>query len=190
AGQDRDVLEHGLAAIAEARSLHGRDLQAAAQLIDDERRQGLALDVLGDDQQGLARLHDRLEDRQKRLQRRELLLVDQDVGILELGDEALGVRDEVGREIAAVELQALDDDRLGLEALCLLDRDYALIADLLHRLGDLRADEAVAIGRDRADLGDLVVGGDLLRVGLEVVNDRLDAQIDATLEVQRVQPRR
>jgi hypothetical protein len=25
-GQDRDVLEHGLAAVAEARRLHGRDL--------------------------------------------------------------------------------------------------------------------------------------------------------------------
>jgi hypothetical protein len=68
AGQDRDVLEHGLAAIAEARRLDGRDLEAAAQLVDDERGQRLALDVLGDDQQRLARLHDRFEDRQHRLQ--------------------------------------------------------------------------------------------------------------------------
>src|SRR3546814_15512092 len=37
AGQDRDVLQHGLAAIAEARSLHRRDLQAAAQLVADQR---------------------------------------------------------------------------------------------------------------------------------------------------------
>ena len=51
AGQDRDVLEHRLAAIAEARRLHGRDLEAAAQLVDDERGQRLALDILGDDQQ-------------------------------------------------------------------------------------------------------------------------------------------
>src|SRR5215208_6060331 len=41
-GQDGDVLEHGLAAIAEARRLHGRDLQAAPQLVDDESRQRLA----------------------------------------------------------------------------------------------------------------------------------------------------
>src|SRR5262249_19722133 len=31
AGQDRDVLQHGLAAVAEARRLDGRDLQAAAE---------------------------------------------------------------------------------------------------------------------------------------------------------------
>src|ERR1700744_832437 len=36
AGQDRDVLQHGLAAIAEARSLDGRDLQASTQTVDDE----------------------------------------------------------------------------------------------------------------------------------------------------------
>ena len=54
AGQDRDVLEHRLAAIAEARRLDRRGLQRAAQLVDDERRQRLALDVLGDDEQRAA----------------------------------------------------------------------------------------------------------------------------------------
>ena len=84
AGEDGDVLQHGLAAIAEARRLDGRDLEAAAQLVDDERRQRLALDLLGDDQQRLAGLHHRLEQRQHRLQAGELLLVDEDVGALEL----------------------------------------------------------------------------------------------------------
>ena len=187
ARQDGDVLELRLAAIAEARRLHGGDLQAAAQLVDDERGQSLALDVLGDDEQRLAGLHHGLEDRQQRLQRRQLLLVDEDVGVLELGDETLGVGDEVGREIAAVELQALDDDGLGVEALGLFHRDHALIADLLHRLGDLLADVAVAIGRDGADLGDLVVGGDLLGVLLQIGDHRLDREVDAALEILRVE---
>ena len=60
AGQDRDVLQHGLAAIAEARRLHRRDLEAAAQLVDDERGKRLALDVLSHDEQRLAGLHHRL----------------------------------------------------------------------------------------------------------------------------------
>ena len=54
AGEDGDVLEHGLAAVAEARGLDGADLQGAAQLVDHQGGQGLALDVLGDDQEGLA----------------------------------------------------------------------------------------------------------------------------------------
>ena len=44
----------------------------------------------------------------------------------------------------------------------LLDRDHALVADLLHRLGEHLADLGIAVGRDGADLGDLVVGRDLL----------------------------
>ena len=54
AGQDGDVLEHGLAAIAEARRLDRRDLEAAAQLVDDEGGKRLAFDILGDDQQRTA----------------------------------------------------------------------------------------------------------------------------------------
>ena len=186
AGEDGDVLEHGLAAIAEARRLHRRDLEAAAELVDDERGKRLALDVLGDDQQRLAGLHDRLEDRQHRLQVRELLLVEEDVRVLELGDHLLGVGDEVGREVAAVELHALDDLELELERLRFLDRDHALVADLLHRLGDLLADHLLAVGGDRADLGDLFRGLDLLGAALEV-GDRLgDGQVDAALEVHRV----
>src|SRR5262249_31938886 len=49
AGEDRDVLEHRLTTIAEARRLYRGGLQRAAQLVDDERRQRLALDVLSDD---------------------------------------------------------------------------------------------------------------------------------------------
>ena len=161
-GEDRDVLEHRLAAIAEARRLDRRDLEAAAQLVDDQGRQRLAVDVLGDDQERLAGLHDRLEDRQHRLQRRQLLLVDEDVGVLELGDHLLGVGDEIGREIAAVELHALDDVELGLGGLGLFDRDDALVADLLHRLGDHLADRLVAVRGDGADLGDLFRGLHLL----------------------------
>jgi hypothetical protein len=131
AGQDGDVFQHGLAAIAEARRLDGRDLEAAAQLVDDQGGQRLAFDVLGDDQQRLAGLHHRFEQRQHRLQAGELLLVDQDVGVLELGDHLLGVGDEVGREIAAVELHAFDDFEFGLEALGFFDRDDAFVADLL-----------------------------------------------------------
>ena len=154
AGEDRDVLQHRLAAVAEARRLHGRDLEAAAQLVDDERGERLALDVLGDDQQRLAGLHHGFEQRQHRLQAGELLLVQQDVGVLQLGDHLLGVGDEVGRDVAAVELHALDDLDLGLEALGLFDRDDALVADLLHRLRDHLADVGIAVRRDGADLRD------------------------------------
>ncbi len=55
AGEDGDVAEHGLAALAEAGRLHGDGLEQAADLVDDERGERLALDVLGDDQAAACR---------------------------------------------------------------------------------------------------------------------------------------
>src|SRR5262249_48681958 len=84
AGEDRDVLQHGLAAIAEARRLDGRDLEAAAQLVDDEGGERFAFHVLGDDDERLAGLHHGFEQRQELLQPGQLLLVDEDVGVVHL----------------------------------------------------------------------------------------------------------
>ena len=108
------------------------------------------------------------------------------IRILHLDPHLVGVGDEVGRDVAAVELHALDHFELGLERLCLLDRDHALVADLLHRIGNETADLRIAVGRDGADLGDLLVRGDLLGVLLEVRDDGLDREVDAALEVHRV----
>ena len=61
AGEDGDVLEHGLAALAEAGGLDRDAAERAADLVDHQGGEGLALEVLGDDHQRLARLHDLLE---------------------------------------------------------------------------------------------------------------------------------
>src|SRR5712671_1224239 len=186
AGQDRDVLQHGLAAIAEARRLDGGDLQTAAQAVDDQRGQSLAFDVLGDDDQRLAGLHHGFEQRQQLVQRGELLLVDQDVSVFHLNAHLVGVGDEVGRDVAAVELHALDDVEFGFQRLGFFNRDDALVADLLHGVGEELADFRVAIGGDGADLGDFLVRGDLLGVLDEIRNHGFDSQVDTALQVHRV----
>ena len=68
AGEGGDVLQVGLAVVAEAGRLDGGQLDAGAQLVDDERRQRLALHVLRDDQQRPLSLYHRLQDRQQRRQ--------------------------------------------------------------------------------------------------------------------------
>ena len=55
AGEDGDVLQHRLAALAEAGGLDGDRLERAADLVDHEGGEGLALDVLGDDHERLGR---------------------------------------------------------------------------------------------------------------------------------------
>jgi hypothetical protein len=131
-------------------------------------------------------LHDGFEQRQQGLQRGQLLLVDQDVRIVELGGHLFGVGDEIRAHIAAVELHAFDDVELGLDALGFLDRDDAFIADFLHRFGDHAADFDLAIGADRADLGGFGFGGDLLGALGEFGHDRGHGMVDTALQVHRV----
>src|SRR5581483_5056006 len=50
------VLEHPLAAVTEARRLDGDGGERAAELVDDDRRERLALDVLGHDHEWTTRL--------------------------------------------------------------------------------------------------------------------------------------
>ena len=138
--------------------LHGAGVQGAAQLVDHQGGERFAFHFLGDDQQGLAGAGDLLEHRQQVLHVADLLLVDQDVGILEHHFHALGVGDEIGGEITAVELHAVHGAQLGDHGLGLFDRDDAILADLLHGVGNDVADGRVAVGRDGADLGDHLAG--------------------------------
>jgi hypothetical protein len=115
--------------------------------------------------------------------------VEEDVGLLEFHAHLLGIGHEVGAEITAVELHALDDIELGLAGLGFLDGDDPVITDLLHCLSDHLADRAFTVGRNGADLGDLIVAGDLACVLLEIGHDRVDGEVDAALEIHRVHTR-
>src|SRR5690606_1960770 len=118
-GEDGDVLQHGLATVTEAGGLDGDRLEGATDLVDNEGGQSLALDVLGDDQQRLAALHDLLEERQEVLDVRDLRLDEQDVGVLEDGLLALRVGDEVAGDVALVEAHTLGELKLEAEGVAL-----------------------------------------------------------------------
>src|SRR5262245_38037453 len=133
-------------------------------------------------------LPDGCQDGKHRLQAGELLFVEQDVGILELGEHLLGIGDEVGRDVAAIELHSFDDLDLGFERLGFLNRDDALVADLLHRLRDHLADRRIAVRRDRADLRDFRRRANLLCALLDVLHHCGHRDVDAALEVHRIHP--
>ena len=113
----------------------------AADLVDDERRQRLAFDLLGDDDDRAAALGDALEDRNEVPHARDLLLVQENVRIVELDlassrgwsrNTARGSRDRTACPRRT--------SRVGLEALRLFDGDDALFADFVHGLGEEPAD--------------------------------------------------
>src|SRR6267154_601393 len=184
AGEGGDVFEHGLAAVAKARGLDGGALQRAAELVHHEGGQRFAFDVLSDDQEGLAHLGGLLEQREQVLHRADFLFVDEDANVLEDAFHALGVGDEVGGEVAAVELHAFDDFEGGLHRLGFLDGDDAILADLLHGFGDDAADLLVIVGGNRADLSDHVALDVLVEL-LDLFDGDFDGSLDAALESGR-----
>ena len=84
----------------------------------------------------------------------------------------LGVGHEVGRDVALVELHAFDDVEGGFDRLGFFDRDGAVLADLVHRVGDDVADGRVPVGGDGRDLGDLRAVLDLLGDAGELGDER------------------
>ncbi len=78
AGEDGDVFQHRLAAIAVTGGLHRGDIQDAAELVHDQRREGFAFDVFGDDQQRLLGLLDLFEQRDQLGGRADLVFENQD----------------------------------------------------------------------------------------------------------------
>src|SRR6266849_78785 len=185
ARQGSEVFQHRLAAITEPRRLDGDGGEGTAELVDDQGGLRLALDVLGDDQQRLAALYHLLEDGQQIRDGRDLLVGDQDVGILEDRFHPRGIGDHVGRDVALVELHPVDELELVLDPAGFLDGDDAVFPDLLHRVGDHVADLRVA-GRDRRHLGDLLAIGDLDRLLLDGLDDFVDGFLDADFQQHRV----
>src|SRR5690606_29778563 len=116
----------------------------------------------------------------------DLLVEQQDKRVFQQGDLLLGVVDEVGREVAAVELHAFHDIQFILQRLAVFDGDHAFLADLVHGVGDDFADGGVAVGGDGTDLGDFLAGGGGLGSLLQFGDQGFNSLVDTALEVHRV----
>jgi hypothetical protein len=165
--------------------LDGGGVERAPDLVDHQGGEGFTLDVLGDDHERLAGLHHGLERRQHGLDSRDLGAVEQDVGVFEDDFLALGVGDEVRRQVALVELHALGEVELGAERVRLLDGDDAVLADLVDGVGDDLADRAVG-GGDGGDAGDVGLVVDVLGLLGDRLDRRGDGLLDALLDRHRV----
>src|SRR5271165_2267472 len=189
AREDGDVLQHGFTAIAEAGSLDGGDLDDAADGVDDQRRKRLAFDVFRNDQQLTATLGNGFEQRQQFAYVGDLLVHQEDQGLLELRALALLIIDEIRRQVAAIELHSFDHLELVLEARTFLNRDHAFLANLRHRIRNRLADALVGV---RGDGGDLCNGLRILgRLGelLQLFGGGDDRLVDAALQIHRVDAR-
>jgi hypothetical protein len=75
---------------------------------------------------------------------------------------------------------------MSLRGLAFFDGDHPVLADLLEGVGHQFADRLVVVGRDAGDLLHLLLGGELLRDGVQMAHDGFDRLIDAALDGHRV----
>ena len=145
--QDRDILKHCFPSVAIAGSLDSNYAESAAQLVDDQSCESLALDILSDDQELRAHLDDLLKKRKDILDRGDLLVCDQDERIVQDRFHLVHIGCHICADVASVELHAFDKVQLSEHCLGLLDGDNAVLGDFLHCVRDHLADLRVA-GRD------------------------------------------
>ena len=70
----------------------------------------------------------------------------QNVGVFQHRFHALGVGDEIRRNVTPVELHAFHHVQIGFRGLALFHGNNAVLADFLHGLGDQVSDIGVVIG--------------------------------------------
>ena len=159
AGQDGDILEHCFTSVAVAGSLDSNYVEGAAQFVDDQGCQSLALDILSDDEELGAHLDDLLKNRKDILDCGDLLVCDQDEGIFQVRFHLVHISCHISADIASVKLHAFDQVKLGQHGLGLFDGDDAVLGNLFHSVCDHSADILVT-GGNGSDLLDVVLALD------------------------------
>ena len=158
AGEDGDVGEHGLAAIAKARSPHCGHLEHPPVLVDHQGGQGFTLHFFGKDQQGFAGFGDGLQHGNQIGDRTDLAVGNQEQGIVKSTLAAVLVRHEIGGAVAPVKGHAFGDLELRGQGRGLFHGDHAVGAHLGHGLGDHPADFLVVARAHRGHLTDGIAG--------------------------------
>src|SRR5690606_32748608 len=186
AGEDGDVLQHGLATVTEARRLDGNNLDDTAHVVDYQGSQRFAFNVFGNDHQRTTGLGDSFQHRQHFADVGDLLVNQQEVRVVQLRGHGFRLVDEVGRQVATVELHAFNDGQLVFQTGTFLNGDHAFLAYTIHGFGNDLADGIVGVGGDGTHLGDrLGIGAGLGQV-LQLGNNGSGSLVDTALQVQRV----
>ncbi|MNZ48629.1 hypothetical protein D3C78_663770 [compost metagenome] len=186
AGQDSDVLQHGLAAVAEARCLDRSNLDDAAHVVDHQGSQRFAFNVFSDDQQRTTGLGNGFQNWQQFADVGDLLVNQQQQRAIQLGDHGVWLVDEVRGQVATVELHAFHDRQFVFQARAFFNGDHAFFTDFFHGFGDDVTDGVVGVGRDGTYLSDGLGVGAWLGQGLQLFDDGDGGLVDTALEVHRV----
>src|SRR5690606_13267136 len=184
--QDRQILQHGLATVAEARRLDSSHFHDTAHVVHNQSGKRFAFHVFSDDQQGLAGLGNGFQDRQHVADVGDFLVNQQDERAVQFNAHFFLVVDEVRRQVAAIELHTFYHFQFVFQAAAFFNGDNAFLANFFHGFGNDVADRSVRVGRDGAYLGDGlgVFAGN--GQGLDALYNGNSRLVDTALQIHRV----
>ena len=149
ASKDGDVLEHSFSVVSERWRFDSAYFEIVLESVEDESCEHLAFGVVGDDEERPLLLVSDLQKGENVSDVRELLLDDQNVAVFEFNLLLFVVSDEVGRNVASVELHAVDELDLVVEGLALLYGYGAVDSYFLVEVGQHVSDGPISVGGDR-----------------------------------------
>ncbi len=185
AGQGSDILQHSFLAVAKARSLNSHAGECATQFVNNQSSSGFALNVVSDNQQLTASLHNFFQNRQQFLHGSNFLLNQQNEWVVQNSFHFIGISYHVGADIAAVKLHAFNHIAGGFKGLAVFNGDNAVFANFFHGLGNQFADFRV-IGGNRSNLSNSLFAFNLTRILFDVFHSSVNRFVNAAFQDNRV----
>ena len=158
AGQNRDVLQHGFAAVAKTGSFHRNGFQNTANAVHHQSCQCFAFNIFGNNQQGAAGFGHLFQHRQQVADVADFFIKQQHKRIVQACDLFFQIVHKVRRQVATVKLHPFNHFQLVFQRFAVFHGDHAFFAHFLHRIGDDFAHLLIRVSRNRAHLRDLLVG--------------------------------
>ena len=133
-------MQHCFATITKTWCLHRNALECAANLVDHQRCQCFTFDIFSNDDQLLARLHYLFEHRNQVAHVGYFARVQQDVAIINNCFHAVGVGDEIWRDVTLVETHSFNEVHFHAKGLALFNGDHSVFAHLVDGFRNHLAD--------------------------------------------------
>jgi hypothetical protein len=144
-GSDSNIL-HGVASvISESGRFHTADLESSTEFVNNEGSEGFGLNILSDDEERLLALHAAFEEGKELLDGVDLLVKEEDGGVLEDTFLGLGIGDEVGGNETTVPLESFDVFDFSLKRLAFVDSDGSVSSESLENAGNESSNNGVTV---------------------------------------------
>ena len=181
-GQHCHVFEHGLTAITKPRRLHGSHIQHTTKTIDHQGCESFLLNVLSNDQQGLASAGNLFEHRHQILYQANLLVSEENVGLIQHSLHPLSVSGEVRGDVALIETHPLGDLQFSGHRLALFKRDHTFLANFVHGVSNHLTHFLVVAGSNGSTLSNGVAVTDRLGELLNLAHEEVGSLVDPLLQ--------